>query len=49
MDQNQIDEAQRYIKQNVSGVLEKLTLDLLEDKPSKLVDYMVNWLDEKGE
>jgi len=49
MNQEQLEQAQEYIKNNVAGILEKLTVDLLEEKPKKTVDYMINWLDKNGD
>ena len=37
-----------YLKSNVSGLMEKLTLDLLINKPDDVVPYMINWIREKG-
>lgn len=49
MNPNQIEEAQNYIKTQVSGVLEKMTIDILEQKPENLTNFMVQWLDKNGE
>ena len=48
MDPKSIEEASKYIETRVSGMLEKLTVDLLVEKPESVVDYMINWLDEQG-
>ena len=37
-----------YLRNNVTGILEKLTLDLLINKPDDVVPYMINWIKEKG-
>lgn len=37
-----------YLRRNVAGILEKLTLDLLISKPEDVVPFMQNWLREKG-
>lgn len=43
-----VETATQYIERKVSGVLEKLTIDILEEKPDEVVDYMIKWLDDKG-
>lgn len=37
-----------YLKKNVAGILEKMTLDLLISKPENVVPFMKKWLKEKG-
>jgi cAMP-dependent protein kinase regulator len=49
MNQEHLDQAQAYIRNNVAGILEKLTVDLLETKPENTVEYMINWLESNGE
>lgn len=49
MNPKQIEEAQNYIRTKVAGVLERMTVDILEEKPKKISDFIVSWLDEKGE
>ena len=38
-----------YLKNNVSGIMEKMTFDLLVNKPDDVVPYMINWIREKGQ
>ena len=47
-DQRELEEMREYLKNNVSGIMEKLTLDLLINKPEEVVPYMINWIREKG-
>ena len=49
MNPKQIEEAQNYIKNNVAGILERMTVSILENKPENVAEYMVKWLDEEGE
>lgn len=49
MNPQQLEEAQKYINTNISGLLEKLTVDLLEERPQATVKYMIDWLDRNGE
>jgi len=49
MNQEQLEKAQGYIRNNVAGLLEKLTVDLLEKKPEKTAEFMMEWLDKNGE
>jgi len=37
-----------YLRTNVAGILEKMTLDLLLNKPDDVVPFMQKWLWEKG-
>lgn len=37
-----------YLRNNVSGILEKLTFDILLAKPDDVVPFMINWMKEKG-
>ena len=48
MDQKSIESASKYIETRVSGMLEKMTVDLLVKKPDSVVDFMIKWLDEQG-
>lgn len=47
-DQEQIEEMKEYLRNNVAGILEKMTLDLLVSKPDDVVPFMQKWLAEKG-
>lgn len=49
MNPKQIEEAQNYIKLKVAGILERMTVDILEEKPEQVTKFMLKWLDEKGE
>jgi cAMP-dependent protein kinase regulator len=49
MNPKQIEEAQNYIKLKVAGILERMTVDVLEEKPENVSKFMLNWLNEKGE
>lgn len=48
MNQEELEKAQDYLRNNVTGILEKMTVDLLINKPDNVVNYMMTWLDEKG-
>ena len=39
---------QTYLQKNVIGIVEKLTLDLLINKPEDVVAYMKTWVRDKG-
>lgn len=47
-DHQEIEDMKEYLKQNVAGILEKMTLDLLINKPDDIVPFMQKWLAEKG-
>lgn len=47
-DQKEIEEMKDYLRTNVSGILEKLTFDILLQKPDEVVPFMLKWLREKG-
>ena len=49
MESDDIDRAQRYVLSSVSGLLERLTVDLLAERPEAIVPFMLAWLDSKGE
>ena len=49
MDQTSIEKASKYVENKVSGMLEKMTVDLLIEKPDKVVDFMIKWLEDQGE
>ena len=49
MNTNQIESEQKYIKKNVMGVLEKLTIELIERKPDDSINFMIQWLEENGD
>jgi hypothetical protein len=37
-----------YLRNNVSGILEKLTFDLLVERPDEVVPFMIDWMKNKG-
>jgi hypothetical protein len=39
---------QNYIKENVIGIVDKMTLDLIINKPDDVISFMKQWLKEKG-
>lgn len=47
-DQKELEEMKEYLRNNVAGVLEKMTLDILLSKPEQVVPFMQKWLNEKG-
>ena len=49
MNEEEIDKAQRYVLENITTILEKMTVDILETRPDGIVDYMIEWLDNKGD
>jgi cAMP-dependent protein kinase regulator len=49
MNPKEIEEAQNYIRTKVAGVLERMTVDILEEKPKNVTQFILSWLDETGE
>lgn len=49
MNQEKVERAQQYITTNVSGILEKLTIALLAEKPKDTIGFMLEWLDRNGD
>lgn len=49
MNPKQIEESQNYIRTKVAGVLERMTVDILEEKPKNVTQFISHWLEEKGE
>lgn len=49
MNPKQIEEAQNYVRTKVAGVLERMTVDILEEKPKNVSKFILSWLEEKGE
>lgn len=37
-----------YLDNNFREILEKLTLDLLNEKPKDILKFMEKWIQEKG-
>ena len=48
MNPEELEKAQEYLSKNVTGLLEKMTVDLLINKPKEVVPFMLQWLKEKG-
>lgn len=48
MKEAQAEEMKQYLKDNVSGILQKMTLDILYEKPDDVILFMKKWIDEKG-
>ena len=48
MKREELEKAQNYLRTRVTGVIEKMTVDLMLHKPDDTVAFMVNWLDQKG-
>lgn len=48
MNKQQLEEAQAYLRAKIGPIIEKMTVDLLISRPEDTVQFMVNWLDEKG-
>ncbi len=48
MNQKELELAQDYLRNNVTGILEKMTVDLLISKPKDVVPYLIKWINEKG-
>ena len=49
MNNEELEKAQEYLKKNVAGLLEKMTVDLLLEKPEDVVQFMQDWIRTKGE
>lgn len=41
-------EAVKYLEGNVNILLKPLMVDLLKEKPTKVCDYIVDWIQKKG-
>lgn len=48
MKREELEQAQNYLRTRVTGIIEKMTVDLMLNKPDDTVAFMVNWLDQKG-
>lgn len=48
MKKEELEQAQNYLSTRVTGVIEKMTVDLMLHKPEDTVSYMINWLEQKG-
>lgn len=42
------EEQRFYLDQNVNILLKPLLVEILKNKPEKMVDFMVQWLETKG-
>ena len=49
MNRQQLEEAQLYLKTKVAHVIEKMTVDMLIARPQNVAEFMVKWIDEKGD
>ena len=48
MKKEELEQAQNYLRTRVTGIIEKMTVDLMLHKPEDTVGFMVNWLEQKG-
>lgn len=48
MKKEELEKAQNYLRNRVTGVIEKMTVDLMFHKPDDTVAFMINWLEQKG-
>lgn len=48
MKKEELEKAQNYLRTRVTGVIEKMTVDLMFHKPDDTVGFMLNWLEQKG-
>lgn len=48
MKKEELEQAQNYLRNRVTGIIEKMTVDLMLHKPDDTVSFMINWLDQKG-
>ena len=48
MKREELEKAQQYLRNNVTGIVEKMTIDVMLHKPEDTVNFMVNWLEDKG-
>ena len=49
MSKASIQERKEFLKTRVNPILEVLVADLMKDRPSQVVRYMIDWLNDKGE
>ena len=49
MNRQSIDVATDYVESNISGLLEKMTIEILINKPEQPVEFMIDWLEKNGE
>ena len=48
MKEEELEQAQHYLRTRVTGIIEKMTVDLMLHKPDDTVAFMINWLEQKG-
>lgn len=48
MKKEELEKAQTYLRTRVTGIIEKMTVDLMFHKPDDTVAFMINWLEQKG-
>jgi len=48
MKKEELERAQNYLRTRVTGIIEKMTVDLMFHKPDDTVGFMINWLEQKG-
>jgi len=48
MNKEELEKAQNYLRNRVTGIIEKMTVDLMLHKPEDTVGFMLNWLEQKG-
>ena len=48
MKKEELEQAQNYLRNRVTGIIEKMTVDLMLHKPEDSVSFMINWLEQKG-
>ena len=48
MKREELEKAQNYLRNNVTGIVEKMTIDIMLHKPEDTVGFMVDWLEDKG-
>lgn len=42
------DEYRKYLEENVNSIIKPLIVDLLKNRPDKVVDHVIQWCDTKG-
>lgn len=48
MKKEELEQAQNYLRNRVTGIIEKMTVDLMLHKPDDTIAFMINWLEQKG-
>lgn len=44
MNRSRETQAIQYINTKLNPILSKLTIDIINNQPSDIIDYMINWL-----